>query len=69
MKFSTEEQEAIWNLVACSLHLGNLTFDESSLSDCNSNDEYLKFNNIFIKLFLAVTKTRSLSNVYLIYSS
>ena len=36
MKFSEGEQEAIWNLVACSLHLGNLTFDDSKLSDSNA---------------------------------
>ena len=33
MKFSPEEVWSVWAIVASSLHLGNLTFDESTLTD------------------------------------
>lgn len=46
MNFSKEEQKAIWIIVACSLLLGNVDFDESTLGDktpCKVlGEEYLK---------------------------
>ena len=46
MKFTKEEQKAVWTLVACSLLLGNVDFDDSGLTDkipcAVKNEEYLK---------------------------
>mgnify|MGYP000846203966 FL=1 len=46
MKFTQEEQKAIWTIVACSLLLGNVDFDDSALTDkipcIVKNEEYLK---------------------------